>query len=139
MDKRKTKGSEIKYDGIETAEYLMPNNILNIEEKRKIFSIRNKMLKIPSNFISRDKNTNTCICNEKEDMEHIYNCEYLNRKTPEVRFEEIFRDKISKQKKILERLEENLNVKKMIENNFCHVIPSGDPSFSVAIENDNGL
>ena len=63
----------------------------------------------------------------------------LNRKTPDVRFEEIFRDKISKQKKILERLEENLNVKKMIENNFCHVIPSGDPSFSMAIENGNGL
>ena len=139
MDKRKTKGSEIKYNGIETADYLMPNNILNIEEKRKIFSIRNKMLKIPSYFVSRDKNTYICICNQKESMEHIYNCEYLNTKTPEIKFEEIFRENISKQKKVLQRLEENLNAKIMKENHFSHVIPSGDPSFSMTVENGNGL
>ena len=59
--------------------------------------------------------------------------------TPDVKFEEIFRENIYKQKKVLERLEENLTVKKMKENCLSHVIPSGDPSFSVAIENDNGL
>ena len=66
-------------------------------------------------------------------------CEYLNRKKPEIEFEEIFRKNISKQKKIMERLEENLNAKIMKENDFSHVIPSGDPPFSVIIENGNGF
>ena len=44
MGKRSYKGSEIRYNGIETAEYLMPNNELNIEEKMRIFSIRNRMI-----------------------------------------------------------------------------------------------
>ena len=58
MGKRSYKGSEIRYNGIETAEYLMPNNELNIEEKMRIFSIRNRMINIPSNFVSREKNNN---------------------------------------------------------------------------------
>ena len=135
MEKRKSKGSEIKYVGIETAEYFMPSNDLNIEEKQKIFSIRNRMVNIPSNFISREKNLNKCICNEKENMEHIYNCNQLNNETTDIEFKEIFGDNRSKQKKILNRFENNL---KTLENQRNHVIPCGDPPVSVTIGNCNG-
>ena len=40
--KRKSKGKEIKYEELEMAEYLGPTNIiLTIEEKQKLFGIRN--------------------------------------------------------------------------------------------------
>ena len=100
MGKRSFKGSEIRYDGIETAEYLMPNNELNIEEKMIIFSIRNRMINIPSNFVSREKNNNKCICEEKENMEHIYECKHLNEKRAEIKFEEIFKNDINNRRKL---------------------------------------
>ena len=99
MSKRKYKGSEIKYERIETAEYLMPSDHLKNEERKRIFSIRNKMINIPANFVSRGKNTNKCICTQTEDMEHIYKCIILNEQTPEIKFEEIYGDNITKIKK----------------------------------------
>ena len=137
LRKRGTKGSEITYQEIQTLDYLMPNNELSIEEKRKIFAIRNKMWNIPANFVSRKNNENKCICNKEETMKHIYECEKLNNKTADVKFEQIFKENILKQKKILERFEYNLDAKKRIihEN---HVIPSGDPPISVVMEDGNG-
>ena len=115
----------------------MPNNELSIEEKRKIFAIRNKMLNIPSNFVSRKKNESKCICNEQETMRHIYECELLNEEKADEKFEHIYEENILKQKKILKRMEYNLDEKKrlVMEN---HVIPSGDPPFSVIMEDGNG-
>ena len=137
MSKRGTKGSEITYKEIQTSEYLMPNNELSIDEKRKIFAIRNKMLNIPSNFVTREKNESKCICNEQETMRHIYECDLLNEEKADVKFEHIYEENILKQKKILKRMEYNLAEKKrlVMEN---HVIPSGDPPFSVIMEDGNG-
>ena len=137
MSKRKYKGSEIKYSEIETAEYLMPNNQLNNEEKRRIFSIRNRMINIPANFISRDKNEYKCICKQREDMEHIYECLFLNEQRPEIEFEEIFGENIEKMKKVLKRFECNIKRRKEIEESN-HVIPYGDPPYSVTIVYGNG-
>ena len=109
----------------------MPNNELNIEEKMRIFSIRNRMINIPSNFVSREKNNNKCICEEKENMEHIYECKYLNEKRAEIKFEEIFENDLKKQKKIMKRFENCLIMKNIIESQPNHVIPFGDPPSSL--------
>ena len=53
-------------------------------------------------------------------MEHIYNCNQLNNETTKIEFKEIFGDNRSKQKKILNRFENNL---KTLENQRNHVIP----------------
>ena len=103
MSKRGTKGQEIKYTDIQIAEYLLPNNELNIEDQREIFAIRNRMINIPSNFISREKNENKCVCGNKEEMKHIYECTNLNMKKVEVRYEKIFNGTITEQKQILQR------------------------------------
>ena len=137
MSKIKFKGSEIKYNEIETAEYLMPNNQLNNEEKLRIFSIRNRMVNIPANFISRDKNENKCICKQREEMKHIYECLILNEQTPEVKFEEIFGKNIEKMKKVLKRLDYNMKQREKIKESN-HVIPYGDPPYSVTIVYGNG-
>ena len=64
-------------------------------------------------------------------------CEFLNKEEPYVKFKQIYEENILKQKKILKRMEHNLDEKKrlVIEN---HVIPSGDPPFSVIMEDGNG-
>ena len=117
----------------------MPNDHLNNEERKRIFSIRNKMINIPANFVSRGKNTNKCICTQTEDMEHIYKCIILNEQTPEIKFEEIYGDNITKIKKIQERLKNNLDVKNRKEKDqISHVIPYGDPPYSRTIVYGNG-
>ena len=51
LEKRKSKGKEIEYKKLEMAEYLQPiNKTLNIENKRKMFAVRNRMVDIKSNF-----------------------------------------------------------------------------------------
>ena len=65
------------------SEYLLPNDELSVDEQRNIFEMRNKMSHIPSNFSSENENTYECVCGEKENMEHIYKCRYLNTEKAE--------------------------------------------------------
>ena len=71
-------------------------------------------MNIPSNFISSEKNESKCICNERETMRHIYECELLNNEEADVKFEQIYGGNILKQKKILKRMEYNLEEKKRL-------------------------
>ena len=66
-EKKRTKGKEISYSRIEMAEYLLPENDLTIEQKRRIFAVRNKMVDIPNHF-SSSKNNTLCVCGEKRDF-----------------------------------------------------------------------
>ena len=52
------------------ADYLLPNDSgLTITDQRYIFSMRNRMISLPSNFSS---NVTHCIsCNDVEYMQHI--------------------------------------------------------------------
>ena len=70
IKKQNIKGKDILYKKIELADYLQPYNKLSIEEKRKIFEMRNKMTKIPNNFLNGAQK-NKCFCGEDEDMSHI--------------------------------------------------------------------
>ena len=51
MNKRGSKGSEIFYPEVEMAEYLMPNNDLSIEDKRKLFSLEIRCIKFHIIFV----------------------------------------------------------------------------------------
>ena len=90
MGRRGSKGSEMIYQQLEMSEYFLPSNELSIEDKRKLFSIRNKMYPISSNFCSKKNNTSKCICQTIEDMEHIYICKRLNKEEPQVEYEKLF-------------------------------------------------
>ena len=111
LKKRGTKGGEIRYLKLEMAEYLLPNDEFDINEQKYIYSLRNKMFNIPSNFCSRENNTSKCQCNTTEDMEHIYNCTILNNKQPEVTFEQIFSDNFSEQKGVMKRFKMNIEAR----------------------------
>ena len=85
LEKRGSKGKEIVYESLKMAEYLMPHEKrLNIEEKRKLFSVRNRMINIGNNF---GKNENCIKCETREDMEHIFYCEYWNQQENNVLYE----------------------------------------------------
>ena len=61
IGKQKTKGSEIKYSNLEMSEYLMPiNEILTIEQKQKMFGVRNRMIEISENFPGKDNSDIRC-------------------------------------------------------------------------------
>ena len=69
--KQGKKGKEIEYSCLEMAEYLQPfNNQLTIEQKREMFSIKNRLYDIPENF-PKDEEKYTCVCGE-ENIAHIY-------------------------------------------------------------------
>ena len=76
MNKRGSKGKEIEYARTQMAQYLLPNDQLEVKEQRKIFEMRNKMTNIPDNFST--KSEIKCICGKIEKMEHIYNCKFLD-------------------------------------------------------------
>ena len=96
--KQKSKGSEIRYSDIEMADYLLPvNSELTIEQKQKMFSVRNRMIEISENFPGKEID-DKCYCGKDESMSHIYYCEKLNNNEPQrLKYEEIFEGKLKDQ------------------------------------------
>ena len=121
------------------AEYLLPNNNLTIEEQRIIFSIRNRMVNnIPANFSSKKENTSKCTCGESEYMEHVYNCKYLNIEEPAEEYQKIFTGNTREQRTVLQRFEQNLNIREKKKEESSHVILHSDPPSSILYEFGNG-
>ena len=130
MKKRGKKGMQISYQEIKMSEYLLPNEQLSIDDQRNIFSMRNKMSDIPSNFTSEEKNTFKCCCGTKEEMEHIYYCKYLNKEKTEVNYDEIFGENLNNLKWISRRFEHNLSERNKKENKISQAILDSDPLVS---------
>ena len=95
LKKRGEKGKQIIYQEIKMSEYLLPNEQLSIDDQRDIFALRNKM--------TEKNNTSKCCCGTKEEMEHVYYCEYLNKEKTEVRYEEMYGENINEIKLILRK------------------------------------
>ena len=112
------------------ADYLLPCSGLLLDDQRKIFSLRNRMVKIVNNFSSIKQ---ACPCGEIDSLQHIYICsQFSENKNEEVTpFEEIYSNNISKQVKVLKRFEKKiqrekkfmLNIEKYLKRkNTPHVI-----------------
>ena len=98
------------------ADYLLPDNNLSIDDKRKLFKIRNGMTQIPSNFSSRD-NVFYCVCGDRESMPHVYQCETLNKqntKSDGESFNKIYNGNINEMIKVYRKFEENLKIREDI-------------------------
>ena len=104
------------------SEYLLPfNSTLNIEEKRKLFEVRNRMTRIPYNFGNKEEK---CICGALETMQHIYCCEYLNQEKPEISYESIYNGNLKTQMEIFKRFRNSLESRNKIKNGKSY--PPGD-------------
>ena len=65
------------------SDYLMHyNKSFTIENKRRIFSIRNRMISIPAYYLSSKIEYKCVGCEEKEDMIPVYSCKLLNMEEP---------------------------------------------------------
>ena len=120
MNMRGRKGKEIQYEKLCMSEYLLPNSHgLSIEDKKLMYSIRNRMLRnIPNNFKSSNMNT-LCRsgCPILESEYHIYICPMINEKSlnNEVEYHKIFNGHISDQVKVLRKMKVNLEKIGIIE------------------------
>ena len=108
--KQGTKGKEMRYENLEMSEYLLPStSALTIEERRTLFSMRNKMVNISNNFLKSDIKEK-CSCGKIEDMQHIYECEQLNTNSMDksLKYEKIYNGNISDQIKVFRKMKINL-------------------------------
>ena len=132
--KIKSKGSEMAYSDIELADYLQPINPMSIEQKQRLFAIRNRMVQIPDNFPKSEIKTK-CFCGAIEDMKHIYTCNILNEGISQSeKYENIFNGTISQQTKIFHKFEENMEKRKTLKNEMeipCD--PGCDPLSSIVL------
>ena len=129
LEKRKCKGKEIVYSRLKMSEYLLPNNEnLSIEEQQYIFSIRNRMIQIESNFPEKEE-IKPCICGEQMKMKHIYTCKNLNKENVIIEFEEIFRENVKNQKIISKRFRKSFENWKKLEIKSYHGILNSDPLY----------
>ena len=85
------------------------------------------MIDIPSNFISKERNNTKCICSKIEEMKHIYECEYLNEKKPDIQY-----GTITEQKKVLKRFRNSIQSRDRYKETN-HVILHCDPLPPVTI------
>jgi hypothetical protein len=136
LSKRGSKGTEITYSCIKTAEYLSPNEEgLSISDQRYIFSIRNRMVPILDNFPLKQIESK-CVCGNSENMKHIYSCKYLNIEDEETPYEKIFKENLMNMKKVYQRFKLNFGMREKIktENFVNHGIPSVDPLYCTVME-----
>ena len=129
-NKQGTKGKDIEYLNLEMSEYLQPyNGVLSIDEKRKLFSFRNKMTDIPSNF-PKTKTVEKCWCGKNEDMAHIYECKMLNTDEKMIPYQKIYCGTISEQVEVFRRMNKSIENR---ENKLQQKEPPCDPNGSAAI------
>ena len=134
LSKQGTKGKEIIYSHLQMAEYLQPlNNMLTIEQKRDMFSVKNRMVNIPFNFPKNDKKS-FCFCGEQETMFHIYNCEVLTQEKQEKSsYNTIFKGNMNQQVEVYKLFKQNLENRDKIMSEIPK--PPCDPCDPMLISN----
>ena len=134
IGKQGSKGGEIQYTEIYMADYLLPiNSEMSREEKQEVFSMRNKMTRIPANYSSSTVK-HECVCGDQETMEHVYTCTQLNSDKPETEYKTVYSNNIEIIKKVHRRFEENMKNREIIlkeRENGSPCDPSCDPLYSV--------
>ena len=136
--KRGSKGQEIQFTALEMSDFLLPfNSSLDIEEKRKMFEIRNRMTMIPSNFGQKEEK---CVCGELENMQHIYYCEFLNQKKPQSSYDLIFNGNIKSQIEIYRKFTTNMERRQELKTRKESPCDPSDPLYCndfISIDLDN--
>ena len=80
-----------------------------------MFSIKNRMYDIPQNFPKGDEKY-TCVCGERENIAHIYNCEILSKKKPEkISYENIYNGNMNQQIKVYQLVRQKERGKNLLK------------------------
>ena len=107
--KIKSKGKEIPYkNNLKFQEYLLPNNILSLQEQRAIFSFRTRMNHLKYNYSS----TNTlehCKYGSEMTNIHLYEYKMLDNSERTVDYSKMFNGRLCEMKYLINILLRNLN------------------------------
>ena len=120
VNKVRSKGKENEYNDLSMAEYLLPENrLLSIEEKQRLFEVKHRLTKIPSNF-PKAYETNQCYCGGEENMEYIYNCEVLKEGKREIlKYERIYNGTLREQIEVFRQFESNMKKRETLKKQNC--------------------
>ena len=143
-EKTKSKGKELENETLHMADYLLPYcKNMSISEKQEVFAMRTRMTNIPENF-KTSKKLSKCVCDQPENMSHIYECTNLNSDEITTKYEYIYKDDIEKIRRIYERFRTNMKKredlqKQNMKSENSHETYAIGPLFSVpCIVNSNG-
>ena len=85
LSKRKSKGKEIVYGStLECQGYLLPSNILTLQDQISLFSYRTRMNDLKYNFSGNQPVSDKCKCGIDMTNIHLYECKHLNSSIKEV-------------------------------------------------------
>ena len=105
--KVKSKGKEIVYQkNLQCQTYLLPNNVLTIQEQRAVFSFRTRMNCLKNNYKGNNV-VEYCQCDSEISNKHLYECMVLNNTKKKVPYETIFEGRLCELKYIVNILLEN--------------------------------
>ena len=102
-----------------------------------MFEIRNRMTMIPFNFGQKEEK---CVCGALESMQHIYYCEILNQKKPELSYDLIFNGNLKSQIEIFRKFTKNLETREELKSKKEFPCDLRDPLYcnhSISIDLDN--
>ena len=129
--KQGQKGGELEYTELEMSEYLQPNNSgLSIQQKRDMFAVMNRMVRINANFHTKNE-VDICLCRSTENMQHIYSCELLNSEKVDLSYNCLYNGTLQQQLKVFKRFQNNYETLEQMKTDSSHVIPYEEPLFSV--------
>ena len=136
-NKQGQKGGELEYTELEMSEYLQPNNSgLSIQQKRDMFAVMNRMVRINANFPTKNE-VDFCFCGSTENTQHIYSCELLNSEKEDLSYNCLYKGTLQQQLKVFKRFQynyeklEQMKTDKSEKENSSHAILDEEPLLSV--------
>ena len=119
-----SKGNDLKYEELKTQSYLLPGNNLSINDMRRILQIRIRDIPVRRNFPNAHKSQNCLFkgCTEEETQAHLFNSSCWTKErnitaSNSVKYEDIFKDDISKQFEVMSIISEKLSIREKVLRN----------------------
>ena len=91
----------------------LPFNRQTAKDKYDINALKNSMIDIPSNFLSKDETK--WECGDREKMAHIYECDIYNNEKLIIPFEKIFNGNLKEQIAVFEKFIQNMKKRKQLK------------------------
>ena len=104
------------------AYYLLPHDFnMTIEDKKLLFSLKNRMFQLSNDFNIDKNNKQLCVmkCGSEENLEHIYNCLKINIQSKNKEsYNLLYNGTLIIQDKIFKIIKEKITIRqRIIENN----------------------
>ena len=115
------KGRQIIYEGLNMADYLLPEAALTVLEKQELFAIRTEMNPNPYNFGNKTQCEKGC--QEAQDNAHILNCAKTNLNRNIYKLEDILNGSLNLKIKTFKSFQEQIIERNQLRDSVLAVNP----------------